>query len=225
MIECAPTLEESDHLLAHLSHRGRPEKHSQSLGTGTYKSHQQTAGLSNHLNDDRASLETLKYPVPSIVSTDPDWQPIHVSSGSEESYRPGLVKGSDADLNTPKFGSSSIAPSGTWGRFKADFWMWKLEGLACAISISAMVILIVGAFKYQSSKLANWPYRVNVNSVVAWCVMISKTCMLFAVAGCINQLKWRWFQSKHPLAEMNILDEASRGPRGALTLLLHFRRL
>jgi len=225
MIEGALNLEESDHLLAHLSHLDKPGRNSQSLKTGTHETHQQTPGPSNPLDGNKSSLETLKYSVPSIVSTDPDWQPTHVCSGSEYSYKTGLVKGTDTDLDTPKSGSRSIAPSGTWGRLKADIWLWKLEGLACLISISAMVLLLVGALNYQSSKLANWPYPVNVNSVVSWCVMISKTCMLFSVAECINQLKWRWFRSKNSLAEMDNFDEASRGPWGALTLLLHIRKL
>ena len=111
-------------------------------------------------------------------------------------------------LDTPNSGSRTVTPLGTWGRLNANIWMWKWEGLACIISISAMVILLVGASKYQSSKLVNWPYLVNVNSVVSWCVMISKMCMLFSVAGCINQLKWRWFQSKNSLAEIILTKPA-----------------
>lgn len=225
MIEGALNLEESDHLLVHSSHLDKPGRKSQSLNTSTHDTHQRTPGLSNPLDGNRASVEPLNFSVPSIVSVDSDWQPTRVPSGSDCSHKTGTVDGVQTYLDTPNSGSRTVTPLGTWGRLNANIWMWKWEGLACIISISAMVILLVGASKHQSSKLANWPYLVNVNSVVSWCVMISKTCMLFSVAGCINQLKWRWFRSKNTLAEMNNFDEASRGPRGALTLLLHIRKL
>lgn len=137
MIEGALNLEESDHLLVHSSHLDKPGRKSQSLNTSTQDTHQRTPGLSNPLDGNRASVEPLNFSVPSIASVDSDWQPTHVPSGSDYSHKTGTVDGVHTYLDTPNSGSRTVTPLGTWGRLNANIWMWKWEGLACNISISA----------------------------------------------------------------------------------------
>ena len=209
-------------------HLEEPEENSLPVSTCTSDDFQRTPSLSAPLGGNEATVEKnelLKYPTVSAFSIDPHPNPARVPSCSGESCKSGLLEVAHTTLETQKPGTRTVIAAGTWHRLKSDIFMWKWEVLACLTSLSAMVILLVGAFQFQSSKLANWPYLVNVNSVVSWCIMISKTCILFSVAGCINQLKWRWFRHKKPLAAMDSFDEASRGPWGALTLLIRIREL
>jgi len=51
--------------------------------------------------------------------------------------------------------------------------------------------------------------------------------MVFAVAESISQLKWLWFRKPRTLHDIEIFDDASRGPMGALRLVfkMQARRL
>jgi len=51
---------------------------------------------------------------------------------------------------------------------------------------------------------------------------ISKSALLVPVTACVSHLKWRHFESKaHMLKEMEVFDRSSRGPLGALELLMY----
>ena len=54
---------------------------------------------------------------------------------------------------------------------------------------------------------------------------IFKAALLLPVAEGLGQLKWNWFRKPRPLADITIFDSASRGPRGALQLILKGRLL
>lgn len=46
--------------------------------------------------------------------------------------------------------------------------------------------------------------------------------MLFAVSSAMGQVKWDWIREQHrPLRDLDLLDEASRGPLGSIEMLFH----
>lgn len=66
------------------------------------------------------------------------------------------------------------------------------------------------------------PEVVNLNSIVSVLATISSSSMLFSVSAAMGQAKWDWI-SEQPrlLRDLELLDEASRGPLGSFEILFH----
>ena len=99
-----------------------------------------------------------------------------------------------------------------------DWWMGEL--LAILLSLVAFGGLCFVLLKYDGQTLPTLPHNVSLTFVVSTLAMISKSSLLLAVASAFGQFKWLWMSSKQPsLQDLQIFDEASRGPLGAAKLL------
>jgi hypothetical protein len=57
------------------------------------------------------------------------------------------------------------------------------------------------------------------NSVISFLSTIAKSCLGFTATACISQVKWLHMQNKkRSLTSLQIFDDASRGPLGAISL-------
>ena len=104
---------------------------------------------------------------------------------------------------------------------------WLLESSAMLVSILAMAAIVGVLLNYQNRPLEEWPYHVTINTLVSFLNTLAKGAVLLVSAQAISQLKWMWFhQSKtRALYEVQIFDDASRGPLGALQLLFQAPRV
>jgi hypothetical protein len=73
----------------------------------------------------------------------------------------------------------------------------------------AIVALLVIA---DGSSLPKLPLSITVNVYISFFVAIAKAAMPVAVSDSIGQLKWLWFLQPSALQNIQIFDEASRGP-------------
>ncbi|KAN0081758.1 Protein of unknown function (DUF3176) domain containing protein [Elaphomyces granulatus] len=72
----------------------------------------------------------------------------------------------------------------------------------------------------QDKPLSHWRFPIQPNSMVSVFSTLSNSTLLFAVAKGLSQLKWIYFQKKrHRLFDLQVFDDASRGPLGSLRLL------
>ncbi|OQE02684.1 hypothetical protein PENVUL_c039G00158 [Penicillium vulpinum] len=96
-------------------------------------------------------------------------------------------------------------------------WIWEVgAGVLSAICVSALV----GFLQYLDGKTYDgWQYGVSPNAVVATIATIAKGAALVAVSSCLSQLKWNRCQVPTALYDLQILDQASRGPWGSLNAL------
>ena len=87
-------------------------------------------------------------------------------------------------------------------------------------SFAFMVAVIVILFRMQDHPLSQWGFFISLNATIAIFITAAKSSAMFVVAACISQSKWRHFRL-HPrkLHELDILEDASRGPWGSLRLL------
>lgn len=99
-----------------------------------------------------------------------------------------------------------------------DWWMEEL--LAISLSLVAFGVLVFILYQYDGQPLPTLPHNVSLSFVVSTLATISKSSLLLAVASAFGQFKWLWISSKQPrLQDLQIFDEASRGPLGAAKLL------
>ena len=89
-----------------------------------------------------------------------------------------------------------------------------------------MFAIVVILRKYDDRGLSTFSHKVPLNFVVSTLATVSKSSLLLTVASALGQFKWLWVSSKHRrLQDLQVFDEASRGPWGASRLLISKRSL
>ena len=101
---------------------------------------------------------------------------------------------------------------------------WKWELLAAVFSISCMAAVVAILAIIQDKPLDHWRFPIQPNSMVSIFSTLSNFALLLGVREGLSQLKWIYFQKKrHRLFDLQIFDDASRGPIGSLRLLWMLR--
>lgn len=63
-------------------------------------------------------------------------------------------------------------------------------------------------------------FQISLNATIAALITAAKSTAMLSVAACISQWKWAYFRSKRRrLADLDIIEEASRGPLGSVQML------
>jgi hypothetical protein len=104
---------------------------------------------------------------------------------------------------------------------------WLLEitfaifSILCFGSIVGLQLAIDGK-PYGKWRIAN--FNITPNALLSILSAFYKSSLLLLIAEGTGQLKWVYFQQRpHRLLDLQIFDEASRGPLGALRLILSVR--
>lgn len=100
-------------------------------------------------------------------------------------------------------------------------WWWWWEIGATLISVTCVSLIISLLFRANGTLLREWPFQIQPNSILAVLTTIMKTTLLVPIASCIGQLKWRHYALQpRPLDQLQVIDDASRGPWGSIVVLL-----
>lgn len=87
-----------------------------------------------------------------------------------------------------------------------------------------MSMLVTGAIggllaHYHKKPVFDW-HGVTLNAIVSTLATISKALLVFTLDECLGQAKWIWLsQKQQPLNDLNLIDQASRGPLGCCEIL------
>ncbi|KAI9929323.1 hypothetical protein ASPWEDRAFT_28805 [Aspergillus wentii DTO 134E9] len=98
----------------------------------------------------------------------------------------------------------------------AGSWTWEIGG---AILSVVCIGLLFGFLGYVNGMAyERWEYSISPNAVVSVIAAFAKASMLIPVSACLSQLKWKQDRQERPmqLYHFHVLDQASRGPWGAL---------
>lgn len=105
---------------------------------------------------------------------------------------------------------------------KIKTWLWEL--LALIICIASLLAIIVTVSIRHGRPPPIFPLGITINAVVAIYSTIMKTTMVYCAAEAVSQSKWIWFgQEARNLSDVELYDQASRGPWGALIMLWRVR--
>lgn len=102
----------------------------------------------------------------------------------------------------------------------AFIYNWWLCIASLIVSLLALGAIVVFLALVDGRSLPKLPLSITVNTYVSFFGTITKASMLVAVAESISQLKWLWFRQPRTLEDIQTFDDASRGPLGAVQLLL-----
>ena len=103
-----------------------------------------------------------------------------------------------------------------------SLWAWELAAATFSIICLGLIFAVVAAIDQRA--ISVWTLPISPNALIAILSTFSKSSVLLVLAECIGQLKWIYFQQRaHRLKDFSTFDNASRGPWGALELLVKIR--
>lgn len=98
---------------------------------------------------------------------------------------------------------------------------WWREILAICLSIASLLSTAGVLFVYHDQPRSSWQFRYLPNTVVSQLITISRSALMLSTASCVSQLSWLHIQEKpRALSELQTFDKASRGPAGAMSMLV-----
>ncbi|KAI1622211.1 hypothetical protein EDD37DRAFT_510743 [Exophiala viscosa] len=130
------------------------------------------------------------------------------------------------DSDIPEAISIARRPS-RWTRLTRlinDLWILEIVSLAfSAVSLGAVVVVL---HRYDGKPLRTWPYTLQITTVISFLGTICTSTLVMSITAALSQCKWNLYtRNEHPvkLADFQSLDAASRGPLGALRLIMSYR--
>jgi hypothetical protein len=97
---------------------------------------------------------------------------------------------------------------------------WVCETVAMIFSIGCVVAIAFTVGYYNGDPIPSLPSGVTINALISVLSTAARAALFFVVSSSIGQLKWCWLVRRgRPLQDVQILDEASRGPLGAIRVL------
>jgi hypothetical protein len=103
-------------------------------------------------------------------------------------------------------------------RISSRWWFWEIAGIT--ISVVSLLAIIITLRVFDGKPLPDIPFGITLNTIASLLGAATKTTLLLVVSSALSQLKWLWFHRRErELHDLQIFDEASRGPWGAMVLL------
>ncbi|KAJ9613390.1 hypothetical protein H2200_003332 [Cladophialophora chaetospira] len=101
---------------------------------------------------------------------------------------------------------------------------WWPEAVALGFSAACLVAIVVSLLQYDGKEIPQLASGITLNTMISILTAGSKSALIFAVTATMGQCKWTWFMTKNhetrPFRDIYTLDDATRGPSGALKTLL-----
>ncbi|KAI0430672.1 hypothetical protein F5Y09DRAFT_341386 [Xylaria sp. FL1042] len=98
---------------------------------------------------------------------------------------------------------------------------WLPELVALLLSAASLITIGVLLVVYHGRTVSSFPDGITLNAVVAVLTAAYKAALLYTVSSAIGQSKWNLFSTRaQRLRDFEHIDEASRGPQGALRALI-----
>jgi hypothetical protein len=132
---------------------------------------------------------------------------------------------------TPKSHSLSRSPSPSPSPLRRPIpkvstsrsWWWWWEIGAAILSATSVLLIVLILSMVNNEPLESWRLRIQPNSLIAVLTTIGKSSMMVVITSCISQLKWHHFRRPQNLKHLQLMDNASRGPWGAVVMLFGLR--
>ncbi len=140
-----------------------------------------------------------------------------IRNQSQESHN--LHRDSDSVHETR---NQTIAHPSPLQNVVSNWWLFELlAALMCTATFIAMAAIL---YQYDGGTIPRLPFGVPLNAVIATIATMTKASLLLVATSALSQFKWLWVQDKRRsgtrrLQDLQMFDEASRGPLGALKML------
>ena len=105
-----------------------------------------------------------------------------------------------------------------------DWWLFEILSWVIGASCMGAIALLLGRYDNHSLP-SRWPGGISLNTSVSVLSALAKFFLSVPVEEAIGQLKWIWVGKgeSRKLIDLERFDDASRGPWGSFTLIMHMR--
>ncbi|KAF1982960.1 hypothetical protein K402DRAFT_185009 [Aulographum hederae CBS 113979] len=139
--------------------------------------------------------------------------------GRTETTHSGLVSNSHHGSPYPSGQKQSIHAS-----FAALVSGWYFELLSIVLSAFCLVVIMVVLLRFDNEEIPLPYYGLTINTMISILSGILKASLLVPTTEAVSQLKWSWFRDgPRDLNDLEVFDNASRGPWGSLILRMRNR--
>ncbi|KAF1982580.1 hypothetical protein K402DRAFT_466699 [Aulographum hederae CBS 113979] len=105
-------------------------------------------------------------------------------------------------------------------RLRIRWWFWELFG--ALLSLLSLLAMVITLRVFDEKPLPEIPLGITLNTIASLLGTLAKTTLLLVATSALSQLKWIWFRKRtRKLQDLQIFDDASRGPYGALIMFRH----
>lgn len=102
---------------------------------------------------------------------------------------------------------------------------WALEYVSIVACILCVVSIAIILLQIEGKVLSTWPLPIRPNALIAIFSVLLQGTMAYNITQSISQLKWLYFHhDSHQTIDMQLFEDASRGPWGSLLFVWHFRK-
>jgi hypothetical protein len=106
-----------------------------------------------------------------------------------------------------------------------DTWFW--ETAAVILSLAAILGLIFVLRHVDDKPQTSWTFKITPNTVISLLSTTARSSSLVTISAVIGQEEWMWFglgsqkgfRRDTRLIDLQIFEDASRGPLGSLSLI------
>jgi hypothetical protein len=102
-------------------------------------------------------------------------------------------------------------------RFSMRDWWWELTSWALGTTFLLALIALLSSF--NGKRLDTWQSDLSINAIVSVLAQAAQSSLLVILNSGISQLKWDWLRKTKYKEDIQLFDDASRGPLGSLDLL------
>lgn len=103
-----------------------------------------------------------------------------------------------------------------WG-YSLRNWSWELT--TWVLGTAAFVVIVVLLITFEGKRFDEWHSDIQITTIIAALSQLAQSALLVSLAACLGQLKWTWLRDERSAQDLQLFDEASRGPYGSLRLL------
>lgn len=144
-------------------------------------------------------------------TTEPEQSP----SRANQSHSRSTNGTSDGDSSKTAASTSKCRGFQQWA---TDVWFW--EFLLLSLSVTALAAEISVLYSYSGYPLPDWPLGITINTLISILSAISTSALLSVLSSIIGQTKWVWMARDHGrLSQLELIDNASRGPWGSMLFI------
>lgn len=150
----------------------------------------------------------------------------HLNNDSSSKYelvyrRHASADGVYAQINTDKphlkVRSTRLQRS-TWQKAVVHLWLW--EWLAWFVALLAIAAIVGVLLAFDNKSISEWPYGITLGALVCVLATIATIGLAQPLAAGLGQARWIWYTENRRLADLELIDSASKGPIGSVLLVL-----
>jgi hypothetical protein len=97
-------------------------------------------------------------------------------------------------------------------------WLWEISSMIASICCTLALAILL--HRVQDQPYEDWRFYIGLNPTISALTTVARGTLLLSVSACLSQGKWLHFVKQSRLHAMDVFDQASRGPLGALTIVL-----